>query len=1204
MSSLFRVNVVIPMAGEGSRFSAVGYYKTKPFIDVAGKPMIQWVFDNIESSKVDLQFIVIIRKEHDVKFNMSNKIREIKSNVKIVYADKLTEGAACTTLLAEQLYNNETPLFIINSDQFLEWDSSKYWEEMIAEQNSTQGNIVCFKIPIKNNDIKWSYAAIDTETNYVIDVQEKKVISENATVGAYYWRRGADYVKYAKQMIQQNIRVNNEFYVAPVYNQAIKDGYKFSLSFCDKMWGLGVPADLTSFLYNFVRTKRHLNNNSIYSVDQLNHHHEMKFIAHRGNLNGINKSKENRPEYLMAAKAQGFDVELDVWYFSDKNKWLLGHDQAEYEIELEFLLQSGLWIHCKNGEALHKLQSIPQSESLNIFFHNIDDFTLTSRGFLWTYPNKPIYGNKSIAVMFDKPDQVILTNPHMYGICADNVAELRELWKQQQQKTQEFKIHTNEQNTPYIENFSVLTRLSGRTKAIIFDLDGVLVESKDLHYEALNMALNQVAGPEYVINQQEHESIYDGLSTNQKLILLERAKKLHQHLHMEVFLRKQEITLELFNTHVKQDKAIQETLAGLKYLGFSIAVASNCIRASVIALLDGIGAMPYVDAFFSNEDVKNAKPAPDIYIKAASCFACNPSEVLVIEDTPKGWEAAIRAGANLFKVKSPESVRLTPILNHINLLENNIKPGLNIVFPLARSTQQYWLDGPDHLSSEVPLQLADVNGRPLLQLLCENILPANLVHSDSGINNDYLRSTVGQIRFIFLVRENHVNKFQLNSLLPRITNYFPTTVVPVHCDQLGAVKTCLLAETLINNSQPLMIADGGHYVRWDKGVKGVIEMFQAISANTADACVTVHESSDPRWSYVQLAASNSTVANSSIVVSCREKVRVSSHACTGLYYWSKGSDFVSIAQETTKNPNKTVRGQYYLSTLINEAIENSHKKVIAYFVDKNWSIRNTTELNKFQSDILPERTEKQMKLIYEEMIQRNNLNSNGTKADKELFELKDNRFCQAGYTMFTNTNWEPKNTFNTLMNELAQTISPGNQCFYSVLSEEDSIQSNPLVGALHWTLMQFIRFDLNAVTPLPGDYYQTIQAILVNCMNTFEICFDRICITPASILMLGTPTLDLNSCREYLRKELSRIGYPVFEPYKVDIVHSTLVRFSTLLNKEQEAKLLEIEAKYNGKYLGKLVVDSIMLSAATWRMKSKELNTELGLLVKLPVSLF
>jgi dTDP-glucose pyrophosphorylase len=238
------LNILIPMAGNGSRFIEKGYKNPKPLIDVFQKPMIEWVVSNF-SSNLDIKFNFICRSEHEEKYEISKTLKRItKNNCNIVFVKDLTEGAACTTLLAESYIDNSQNLIIANSDQFVEWS----FENFYHQAKNHDASILTFF----SQEKKWSYAKLN-ENNLVEQVAEKKVISDHATVGIYFWQHGSDYVKYAKQMISKNIRVNNEFYVCPVFNEAIEDEKKISVFDIEKtkMWGLGVPEDLEIFLTNY-----------------------------------------------------------------------------------------------------------------------------------------------------------------------------------------------------------------------------------------------------------------------------------------------------------------------------------------------------------------------------------------------------------------------------------------------------------------------------------------------------------------------------------------------------------------------------------------------------------------------------------------------------------------------------------------------------------------------------------------------------------------------------------------------------------------------------------------------------------------------------------------------------------------------------------------------------------------------------------------
>jgi dTDP-glucose pyrophosphorylase len=232
-----KMNVLIPMAGAGIRFEQAGYTFPKPLIDIGGKPMIQVVVGNIN---VDAHHIFICQKSHYEKYNLEHVLQLISPRCSIIQIDHITEGACCTTLLAKDIINNDEPLLIANSDQFVEWDSNEFLYS--CNTDNIDGGILSFY----SVHPKWSYAKTD-ENGFVTEVAEKKPISEHATVGIYFWKKGSDYVKYAEQMISKNVRVNNEFYVCPVFNEAIADGKKFKLFAVEKMFGLGTPEDLKVF---------------------------------------------------------------------------------------------------------------------------------------------------------------------------------------------------------------------------------------------------------------------------------------------------------------------------------------------------------------------------------------------------------------------------------------------------------------------------------------------------------------------------------------------------------------------------------------------------------------------------------------------------------------------------------------------------------------------------------------------------------------------------------------------------------------------------------------------------------------------------------------------------------------------------------------------------------------------------------------------
>ncbi len=231
------MNIVVPMAGKGSRFTEAGYKLPKPLIEINGHPMIEFVIRNITPS-LDHKFIFICQQEHKDKYNMEKLLKKLAPESIIIPITYVTEGAACTVLLAEKYIDNDMPLMIANCDQYVDTDIDEY----IKNMEGYDGLIMTMPA----DDPKWSF--IKYKEKLVTLVREKEIISDQATVGIYNYKHGSDFVKYAHQMMEKNVRVNNEFYVAPVYNEMISDGLNITYSDVgEKMYGLGTPDDLNIF---------------------------------------------------------------------------------------------------------------------------------------------------------------------------------------------------------------------------------------------------------------------------------------------------------------------------------------------------------------------------------------------------------------------------------------------------------------------------------------------------------------------------------------------------------------------------------------------------------------------------------------------------------------------------------------------------------------------------------------------------------------------------------------------------------------------------------------------------------------------------------------------------------------------------------------------------------------------------------------------
>lgn len=232
------------MAGEGKSFQDAGYSFPKPLIDIDGKTMIQVVVENIN---VAGNYIFICKKEHYEKYSMFELLNLISSECKIVQVSEKTEGAAKTLLLAKELINNDDELIIANSDQWLDWNPNHFLS--FLRSKNADGGIVTFI----STHPRWSFAKVDND-GLITEVAEKKPISNIATAGIYYFKHGKDFVWAAEQMIEKNIRFNNEFYYAPAFNEMIGKQKRIYSYPAAEMRSMGTPEDVSKFITNSNKT--------------------------------------------------------------------------------------------------------------------------------------------------------------------------------------------------------------------------------------------------------------------------------------------------------------------------------------------------------------------------------------------------------------------------------------------------------------------------------------------------------------------------------------------------------------------------------------------------------------------------------------------------------------------------------------------------------------------------------------------------------------------------------------------------------------------------------------------------------------------------------------------------------------------------------------------------------------------------------------
>ena len=443
-------------------------------------------------------------------------------------------------------------------------------------------------------------------------------------------------------------------------------------------------------------------------------------------------------------------------------------------------------------------------------------------------------------------------------------------------------------------------------KLIIFDLDGVLVEAKNIHYEALNKAL----GEEYAISWNEHLSTYDGLKTNQKLEILTERKGLPVKEHTNVWNKKQQLTLQALS-NLKPNPTIKEAIIKLSQEGYKITCCSNSIRKSVLTMLSKLDLIEYMDLILSNEDVKNSKPHPEIYWKAISMMECLPEETLIVEDSPYGLLAANRSKSHVMRVGSPKEVTYDNIIKYLNQNKMNSTPKwkndkLNVLIPMAGAGSRFEAAG-----YTFPKPLIEVRKKPMIQVVVENL----------NIDANY----------IYVVQKSHREKYNLDTLLNLLTP--GCKIVEVDGITEGAACTALLAKEHINNDNPLFFANSDQFVEWDSN-----EFMYKMQETDADGGIVTFNATHPKWSFAK-------VDEQGLVTEVAEKNPISDIATVGYYYWKHGSDFVKYAEQMI-NKDIRVNNEFYVCPVFNQAIE-AGLQIRTFNTEGMWGLGTPEDLDYF-----------------------------------------------------------------------------------------------------------------------------------------------------------------------------------------------------------------------------------------------------------------
>jgi HAD superfamily hydrolase (TIGR01509 family) len=456
-----------------------------------------------------------------------------------------------------------------------------------------------------------------------------------------------------------------------------------------------------------------------------------------------------------------------------------------------------------------------------------------------------------------------------------------------------------------------------KIKLIIFDLDGVLVDSRPLHYNALNAALRDM-DEKYVINLEEHLAKYDGLSTKQKMELLTKEKGLPSNLYSKVWSLKQEKTFDIINETFTFDENKRNLLKTLKEDGYTLYCASNSIWNTVKLMLLRTGLLEYFDYFISNEEVRNPKPSPEIYMNCITRAKLSVNEVMICEDSPIGKASAVASGAHLCPIEDPNDLTLNKLRQYIQHYEWKNENGggdelsmiktkpINILIPMAGHGSRF-----AGVGYTVPKPLIQINNKAMIQIVVENI------------------SLVGN--YIFLVRSDHYEKYDLGNFLNKIAP--GCKIVQVDKVTEGAACTTLLAEEYIDSDTPLLIANSDQYLVWSP----TQFLYQAMSEGV-DGSIATFYNTNPKWSYAKLDKNG-------FVTEVQEKNVISTTATVGVYFFKSGKEYVNYAKQMI-GKNIRVNGEFYVCPIYNELIGDG-KKIKVHEVKAMHGLGTPLDLNLF-----------------------------------------------------------------------------------------------------------------------------------------------------------------------------------------------------------------------------------------------------------------
>ena len=445
---------------------------------------------------------------------------------------------------------------------------------------------------------------------------------------------------------------------------------------------------------------------------------------------------------------------------------------------------------------------------------------------------------------------------------------------------------------------------------VIFDLDGTLVNSKEIHFKALNNSIEKFLGKEFKITKFQHLNKFDGLSTLQKLKLLKKEYGFSQEKFSQI-AKEKEINTKKMLSLIEVNKSTINVLKYLKRKKIKVALCTNAKRYFLNYFINDLNYKKYFDYCSSNEDVKNKKPNPEQYLLTMAHFGISPLNTFIFEDSNHGVNAAINSCANYYIVKNYTELNLSIIKNKV-IKMNKIKPipkydDLNILIPMAGAGSRFF-------------QAGYTFPKPLISI--KNLTMIEVVLKSLNIDGN----------FIFIVRKEDIEKYNINYFLKNLKKKCKIVILDKITE--GAACSALIAKKYINNKNPLIIANSDQYIEWDP----IDFMYKLNNSKDISGGILTFKSNHPKWSYVK-------VNKNLLITKTVEKKPISDRATVGVYFWSKGSDFVESAEEMIMKNDRT-NNEFYICPSFNYLIKKK-KKIIEYKIDEMWGLGTPEDLRYF-----------------------------------------------------------------------------------------------------------------------------------------------------------------------------------------------------------------------------------------------------------------